>query len=472
MLEPAGQLVTKRALLGAVASSWLLAACGRARPTAATSRTSASTIESPFPILIPGLSPPDLASLVAFAPGLDPIPLPTGVPSAAEMSASGAKWQVIPALPFLLPAAGSYAPVDPAIRQLNFQPSTLVAGAFAAFAGGDGAHYGMPAYGGPWGVQYDRQVFQQLNLAPPAPGWTIGDFEDACAAIGAGIANGDLPHLQAPLPPLVGEYTLATGGPTKDPAAPQLPGFGEFNDADLWGAFIQGFGGTAVSNGRFDLTNSGAVAGLQRMVDIAARYAPPPSTPPVVGAYAMAFSATASFGGAGPSIVPLRGSLDWARFPVLPVSPVIPFKVAGFSVASTAEGRVLFETTGGSPPGTPTGALMAVVEYAMWYYGQNHAASTSAPPVLASAQAGFWGAHARPAGYASVGDWRHFRVVEAGWPVVPNQNPSNISYVGEKVSPVYAALTQAVTNKVPVASLLSEVSAQLNAMVSTPAAAK
>lgn len=446
-------------VLAAAASSGLIAGCGHRR---------ASTVAHPagYPILVPGLSAAELASFAAFAPNLDPLPQPT---LSARVHASSAQWEILGSFPFASPKSGAFTPLDPALRQFNVQESTLIPGAFDAFAGAGGGHYGMPIYGGPWGVRYDSAVFQQLGIAEPSPNWTIADFEDVCAIILAAKAAGHLPQLRSVLPPLVGNMTMRPR--VSGSSTPGLPYFGQWNDADLWGAFVIGFGGSVVSGGRFDLTNAGAIAGLQRMADIAARYAPTPSV--VAGAgpgpCALAFAPTAGFsysGKPGGSAAPVAGPPRWARFPVLPVRAVVPFKVEGASVAQ-ATGTPLF-TGAGAPPGTPPDALLAVVQYALWWWGRERETPALIPPVLVAdaIQRAYWTASARPPGSAAVGDWSHFAVVEAGWPLVPDQNPSNIAYVGEKPSPVYTALTAAVQQKVPVSRLVGQLSAQLNAMLS------
>lgn len=243
MALPPAAAVSRRAWLTAAASGLLAGACGRKRALAPVSRS-----VNRFPILVPDMTSADQAAFAAFAPDVWPIgtagsagPLAASAFSSAA-DASGARWQISAAAPFKLPAAGTFAPFEPALREVNFEASTLIPGALDAFAG-KGGHYAIPGYAGPWAVQYDTAVFQQLGLPSPAADWSIDDFEGTCAVITAAIGRGRVPHLQAALPPLVGTYPWPPAPPG---SKIQLRAFGQFNDADLWGAFVIGFGGTVI----------------------------------------------------------------------------------------------------------------------------------------------------------------------------------------------------------------------------------
>ena len=444
-----------------------------------------------FPIVVQGINATQAQSFAGFAHGaVDPVPVVSGTGEgtvtlggdAADLQTGGklaTQWEIGPVLPFLRPAPGTFAPLDAALRAANFEPSALLPGTLEAFAGAGGDHYAVPAYVGAWAVQYDPQVYAEAGLKEPAPDWTIDDFEHDCAAIASAIASGKITRLLAVLPPLVGMHNAPKGRTT-----PVVPG--EFRHAALWGAFVEGFGGTVTSDGRFDLTNTGAVTGLQRMVDIATRYGasgPAPRVPGFSASFVWHPATTTGWGAIGwadPSspyaltFVPTAQELgmygtpmaakgwQWARFPILPVRNVVPLQVTGSTVNPSGQGWFV---AGGAPPQAPSQSLTALADFALWWYHQYHTTPglIGLPaPVLADAavQRAYWSASGQAPGYPAVGDWQRFAVVEAGWPLVPGASSTS-------PSPVFDALTQAAEQRTPICKLLPQATQKLNAMVAT-----
>ena len=479
--------VSRRALLAAAGA--LASGCGRLHPLAARR----------FLIFVPYINASQARSFSNSTHGsVEAVPGVTHQPTqgtvvlggdAAQVAIAGRpapQWQLAGVLPFERPAVGRFAPLDAALRAANLPADALLAGSLAAFAGARGNHYAVPGYVGPWAVQYDPQVYTEAGLQQPAPDWTIDDFENDCAVIASVIAGGKLSRLRAVLPPLVGTYSVL---PPPGVTYKGSPGTqtGQFRDSGLWGAFVEGFGGTVASGGRFDLTNSGAVAGLQRIVDIAARYGasgPAQSVPRWEGSavwhpatstgwgpsgafdltstptYAMIFAPTAQLRGMYGTPLEARG-WQWARFPTLPVRSVVPIQVTGLTVS--AVGKSGSFPAGGAPPGAPAASLSALAQFAVWWYRQYEAnpglIGLPAPALAAAAvQHAYWDAPGQPPGYPAVGDWQNFAVVQAGWPLVPGRSPAG-------PAPVFDALTQAVTQRVPISTLLPHVTQQLNDML-------
>lgn len=442
--------LSRRTMLAA-AAGLLASACGR--PTSAHPPSSSAAAPVQYPIAVPGATPQDLAAFAAYAPGVKPLPVP-------KSPATTPQWEIAPTEPFLYSAA--FSALDAALRQVNFDVSVLLTGAYTGFAshvGGTALHYAVPTFAVPWGVQYDASVFRTVGLDDPAPDWSLEAFEGCCAAIAAAMQAGHLPNLQSVLPPLLGgmrEVRIGTRSQT-------VMYFGPFTDPTLQGGFVEGFGGTVVTGGRFDLTNTGAIAGLQRMVDLATRFGPPAGQP-AGGPSALHFTKAASTfvkGSAMPAPLPDPKTWRWARFPRFPVDPVVPTRAGGVTVSRAAP-EIGFPIT--PPVGVPDEALLAVAEYALWRYDQARrtpALPDQPPPVLAdpAVQQSYWSAPRLAANdYAAVGDWPHFRMIGADWPMA----------LGGITAPIHKALTTAADSGTPISHLVAQATQQLNSGLKPP----
>ncbi len=476
--------VSRRALLAA-ALGLVAAGCGLRRAGAATTRSKGrptasasgtSQAEGPLPFAV--LNVPDpagdpakaVASLRAFDPKVDWLDY-TGDgagPTRSNAREYPPRWGVGTVHPFVPPS--EYVSLLPALRRKNFDASRLLLpGTLRAFSDTRGNVYGLPLSVLPMGVVCNLTAFKAAGLAPPAADWTIDDFENACAALQGAAQAGRLPKgVYGALPPMGGRATIPVG------RGAVLYWYGALSHPGLWGAFAQGFGGTVVREGHFDLTGTATVKGIGRLVDIARRYGGGagmvPKTP--AESAAMKQGAAMSFTSSPPPARVPATSYRLARFPKLPLLPVVPATPLGVGLVR-AVGRL---TTALAFPlaSVPTAAEDAVVAYALWAYrtAQQHPQlATLAPPALADTalQTTYWATPARQTvGYDQVGDWRNMAVVESAWPStgpapgpVPRTRTADI---------MLTLLTQAVFENADVGSILSDATEQLNAAAAKYAA--
>lgn len=281
----------------------------------------------------------------------------------------------------------------PAITALNANLSTLLPGIGYAFAVGN-ALYALPFSQVVWGLSYDASALGQLRPAPGQP-WTIAAFRQACTELKGLLQKGKLPGLTSVLPPLL------AGG-----AAPSPGSAGVFDDATLLAGWVQGYGGWMFKDGAFDLTNAGALAAFSEIVALQREFSPPQARPRAAsaarpGAALGAASAALAFASNDASLP--RGRAR-ARFPLLPAAPVVPCQPVGFALSPRL----------GPAASAPAAVRDAVVRFMLWLYEpaqQQQIAVGGAPPIIRSPslQAAFWGGRLSPgAGYAPLGDWRHF----------------------------------------------------------------
>lgn len=77
-------------------------------------------------------------------------------------------------------------------RGLNFDCTALVSGAQEVANGTGTRVQTMPNQVSPLLVMFKAAAFAAAGLPAPAPGWTLADLEDACAALRAAIEAGRL----------------------------------------------------------------------------------------------------------------------------------------------------------------------------------------------------------------------------------------------------------------------------------------
>jgi len=334
-------------------------------------------------------------------------------PAVAVLPGSGA-----PAGRYVLKDAVGHEPpaafvsLSPSLTALNFDPATLLPGAFAAFASARGT-FGLPSFPHVTAVAWRTDVFGTLGLAPPAPDWTLADLESACEVVQAAASAGSVPGLRGAMPVLVG----ATPATDQRGRRVYIPGR---LTKDVWAGFVLGYDGSIALDSHFSLTNSGALAGLDRLLEFVRRVgslrtgvAPTGVTDNGADTTALQF---VQYPFEAPGVLDPRWR--FARFPRMPAVPVIPVEFQGLGVMD-GQGA----TAGGSADPT---ALDAATGLLLWLYAPAQRAALSAvgvPPVDrdAGVQATFW-AHA-PGFARPVGQWQEFVDYMAGWPGVPAADP-------------------------------------------------
>jgi len=305
-------------------------------------------------------------------------------------------------------------PLTTVLRSANFSVRQLLAGALDTFTlGGD--VYGLPYMVTPWAVGWRTDAFAAAGIAVPAATWTLDDFEAACAALQGAIAGGRIPWAKWVLPVAAGRVTQGA-----------VSVFGFLADVRLAAALAAGYGAPLYGNGRFQLTTAAALAALDRLVQICRNYAAPTSTlfipksgqpyPPATSVLTLGRPLLPKGGAsiADPATASLQPLRRYARFPLMPVRPVVPVDYQGIAVGRTGQEQAkVAETTDQH--------VVAAVRFALWLYQpdqQRALEGAGLPPVVADAatQDAFW--TAQLAGFSAVGDWRNFADVLAGWPPV------------------------------------------------------
>ena len=304
-------------------------------------------------------------------------------------------------------------PLDEALHLDNFQPATVLAGALGAFTV-HGQVCGMPLSATPLVLAYRPAAFAAAGVAPPAAGWTFADLAAAGDAPLAAAPALRAQGLYGPFPPLLGTNTVpVTSGSGRTVTVPL---FGALTNGLLTQAFVAGYGGWLVKDGRFSLTNPGAVQGLSALTAFATRYgAPDRRLQRSAGGSAAGREGAAMDFVLYPSVPP--AGWRYSRLPRLPVAPAIPVQLEGM--------RLIAESGNGLPaagiPTAPPAITAATVQFAVWQYGRQAGTlgPTLAAPVLADAavQARYWSApeqaaHVQP----GIGDWAHYLVAYQDWP--------------------------------------------------------
>ncbi len=380
--------------------------------------------------------------------GGSPSPAPAAGASPARPS-----WGISTAPPYLPPPV--FTPLTPALKTANLDTAALLPGALDAFSS-RGQPYGLPVAAVPTGLLCNTKAFAEAGVPLPSPGWTLADFTGVCDALRAGIGAGRVASADAVLPPLVGSSRW------KNPGGSFGVWYGGLIDPTVWGGFVLGYGGTIVAaDGAFDLTNAGAVQGLEQLVALARSYGAPqkdaPQSPGTLFPAAMTFypyMGTPPRGGLPSS--PLR----WVPFPALPVRPVVPASLNGILPARLGSNLQVQFNVAHAPPQ----ALEAVVLYARWLYGQPATTPTLRPPVVADprVQDAYWAAQGGGAPGPLV-PWRNYAFIGSGWPATPTVGSQVDLGTNEAGTIVFQALTQAVQAGTPLPGLLAAATRQLNA---------
>jgi len=446
--------LSRRAVLQAAAAALLArtAGCSLLAPQASLPQPPPTSI-----FLDDGASPAVASAFAAFDPAVVPIVARQTAPlrRSGKMPPWAVQWaytnppEIVPASPH---------PLNLALRLLNFDPASLVPGALEAFSAA-GQVNAMPISAEPYGLLYQPAVFAAAGVAPPTPDWTFEDLAGACAAIQLVVPQLAGLGIYGPLPPLVGQASIPVvfrNGGRSEHFEFQVEG--TLNDGLLIQAFAAGYGGWLAQGGSYDFTNSGAVRGLTALANLARQYGAP------AGDLPHSLSAQNSFrnGAAMDFGLYAQGAGSrWrvSRLPRLPLLPVVPAQLTGIRLAwETSTGRI--STTGTHE--APDQAVMALVQYALWQYGQVRAtpAGNLPAPVLADAalQAAYWSAPLRKnSGGPGTADWPHYLFLYQGWPPVPKLDPIGMLYAavsqaasgGDLVSALTAAegtLNRATTN--------------------------
>lgn len=358
--------------------------------------------------------------------------LPTGVVAAFQRAypnihlASGARAGVAPyRIGQLLasqsrPIAQQYADLTVALRELNFDHTVLVPGTMAAWTSG-GRILAVPWAELPWGIRWRTDAFDAAGLAPPTSQWTFEEFLEDCTLLQELAVSGRVKGLRAALGPIA---LRSTGdqwfrGPQGTAYLPAL--FWE----GLWQSFVWGFGGSVASNGSFTLTEPETVAGLQTLVDLIEAFSVPAqdvSSLPTKGVtftewdsdvlslFAMTFDYYSQVPGRYSSV------WAWARMPRFPSLPVVP----------TMSSAMALDVGSGPIPTADAPETLAAAQFAAWLDSPaaiKLTAPAGIPPAnaLPAIQSDFWSGPG-PKDAAVIGDWRYFRDVYDGFPVVPSQD--------------------------------------------------
>jgi hypothetical protein len=290
------------------------------------------------------------------------------------------------------------------------------------------------------------QALESAGLSvPPPASWTLDDFAAACLAVDAATRAGQKTGVIGALPPMVGEVRI---GPTTYTGALASP--------NLWSAFVLGYGGWIVRDGKFDLENPGAAAGLARLVSLAREFGAPSADLVATNTGGFRPGTAAAF-----QFLPYLGEgvsgAEWcaARMPRFPVRAVIPAALNGVTLVRPIRGT---EYSTSFPQSPPMGALRAVVEYALWRYALTRSDPTlpylPAPVVADGAvQRRYWAAQGkRGPGLSAAGDWRDYVFTGAGWPSID----ARVTAV------MFQALSEAVVSGGNLNTLLATASRQMN----------
>lgn len=316
------------------------------------------------------------------------------------------------------------APLDSALKTNQFDAGSLLPGARDAFAV-HGQTVGLPLAVQPCAVMWRPDVFSEAGLQTPDPNWTWADFVSVCNVLQSKIASGDLKTIQWALGPMTGQYNVAEGG------KPLTQWWGASHIPGLWQAFVLGYGGEAVVNGRFALANAKVMQGLEQFVSVATRFSLPTSQVPTTPAgmqnfterYALAFSFyVPDVGPPGPSLAPsYTKGWQFARLPRFPVRPIVTTSFLGDCLAYLPSSDAA--TVDFSQALTQQAAdVDAGTDFLTWMYSpaaQSILTGNGFPPVMADgeAQRGFWQRMRRD--IRVIGDWENFVYYADGWPNVP-----------------------------------------------------
>ncbi len=399
--------------------------------------------------------------------------LAPGTGAASPAPGGPPAWAVSTLAPYTPPP--SFADLTPALKQANFDATALVPGALRGFSSA-GKPYAVPIGVVPTGLFCNVSAFQEAGISLPAAGWTLADFDALCLAMRAAIRAGKVRAASSVFPPLVGSTTWTSG-------RGRSAWYGGLLDPTVWGGFVLGYGGTIVDgNGMFDLTNAGAIQGLNRLLGIAREYGAPQSAMPDGDAApgvapGVAFPSAMVFAGypwAGPNYYFGGGAAAtrWIPFPAMPDRPVVPATLLGVGVLQLmTAGRLPFEVQPPLRPAeVPLQAKEAAVAFARWLYERTSADPTlpGMPPPLvldAKVQDAYWATRGGTAARPPVA-WRDLAVVQADWPttgLAPEVIGGFLQGTTQACWIVFEALTQAALGAASLPDALAAATRQLNA---------
>ena len=205
---------------------------------------------------------------------------------------------------------------------------------------------------------------------------------------------------------------------------------GDLGALPLLAGFVAGYGGWLAQGTSYALSNAGCLAGRSQLVQIAQRDgASQAHLPTAAGQTDDRQGAAMYFDWCVRAPPP---GWSFARFPRLPVDPVVPVQFSGvWLVWENPSGTVFV----GGPH--HDAAEDATLSYALWQYGrvrQDPLADLPAPVVAdAALQGTYWSAPLLAGrGATAVGDWSHFLPLGVGWPPLGS---------GRLADPVYEALS-------------------------------
>ena len=263
------------------------------------------------------------------------------------------------------------------------------------------------------------------------PDWTLSELVAVCKELEPLVRTGTVPGLMGVLPPVLYMYDagLARSDRTVDQGVIALP----WN----WVPFVQGFGGSFVSDGAVAF-DAAALTGLAAYVDLLRRFAPPAAVPSDLssasGALTDAFALSLQLWSPAATVANCSSATEvcfdarwaWARFARLPVQPVIPTDITGFGLANAA-GREPPSTTSMWPPAGWSGCSRPPRSILL----QAH----DWVPVVADAavQSAFW--KARSVQEQEGGDWAHCAPWSEGWPGCPPTTFMTQALVGAVAAP-------------------------------------
>lgn len=340
--------------------------------------------------------------------------------------------------------------LDAFLRRSDFDPSGLLPGTMGAFIS-RGAQDAVPITQAPAAMHWRRDVFDAAGLPAPQPSWTLAQWLDACNRIQAVIASGKVEGLVSVWGPL---RSMRIGSGADVMGLPNPLG-----NPSLWVGFALGYGGTIVQGGHFDFSDAKVQAGLAQLVSLARAFGAPagvlptrkadvPTFPEKYAIEWVQYLPARGFPAAPPPLPQYGPEWRYARFPRLPVRPIVPTNLLGLGV-------VLTDGSQGTPP-PPQADLDAADELLLWLYQPNQQRELAAAgiiPILAdpATQATYWSSVA--ADVRAVGDWSHFQPATLGWPGLPPEN-----LMGD-------ALAQAVEDPGTLSGALGSAASQMNAWV-------
>lgn len=351
----------RRFLRAAAYTAVAAAGCARPIPAAAAQTTIGVTVPLPPAAVAPTLE----AQFAADNPGFRVVYARNGAP--------GVQWWLVQGAPY----DAGLIDLGPALQALNFQPSILPSALWSTYIR-DGPVVALPTHLEPVAVAYWPDALKGAGAAEPSPDWTVADFTSTCQQIQYAIQSGALQKIgvQSVLPRMVGSGT------------------GSIDDINMWGAFVQGFGGDIVAGQVSGLASTAGVQGVTALVNLARRFGSDPEAPLAGEAFApsVAMSFMVMLPGALTPAWEAAEAYRYARFPALPVRPVVPAYIGGRGLAYGYDGP------SGCLPVVPENILEGAARYFIWLYQttqQQLLARAGRPPITAddALVRAFWADH-------------------------------------------------------------------------------